>query len=267
MSLHFGSRKASLVANEWCSFISDNGTNTDIDIDNDGEMPDTRILVDLSQMLSQRLGKQMSQMASYRVNYIGIQLVNVNDGNDNDGAAEFSGRVHWFEPSKHRIDAMQLARQVEKRNEEADIDSNSWILSLAKRYIGMRFNWDADNQIAAATAEGFSALSGQYWDLKELFTVYNQMTGDVMDSANNKLWSDRTGYESQMGFTAAYSNKDEVGYHPSNSPFVFQSDNPIEVLGGMLMIDVENSSTDTPQIIDDDYDIMVTVGVSGWSDF
>lgn len=269
MALHLMSKIANEDQAGWVTWVAGASSN-DIDIDNDGVMPDTRLIIDISQALSQRLGKQMSMMSTYKVNYIGIQLVNVDDVNDNDGAAEFSGRIHYYEPSKHRIDAMQLARQTEKAAETVDVDSNSFLLRTTNVYNGMRFNWDSDSQVAYATAEGFSALTGGFWDLNELFFVYDSMLGDKMSDAVNKLWANRTGYESQLGFTVAYQNSQGAnlqGYSPLNRPFIFQSSNPIEVLGGLLMIDFENSSTDTPQAIDDDYQVMITIGVSGWSDF
>ena len=66
MAVHYMSRRASESQNDWCNFI-DGGANADIDLDNDGVMPTTRILVDLTQALSQRLGRQLSMMSTYKV--------------------------------------------------------------------------------------------------------------------------------------------------------------------------------------------------------
>ncbi len=263
-----GSRKASVDANNWCNFIT-TSTDDDIDIDNDGIMSDTRILVDLSQMLSQRLGKQLSMMSTYTVEYISIHLVNVDDGVDNTDAAEFGGRIHWWSPSKHRIDAMQLARQIEGNTEKADIDANSWLISTVPSYRGMRFEWDADGQINSATGEPFGALGGSKWDLAELFSTYADMQVDRMETAANRLWPDRLGYTNQMAFSTSYQNASQGGanYLPRSTPFEFENSKGIDVLGGLLMIDIESSSTDTPSVVDDDYQILVTVGVTGWSDF
>jgi hypothetical protein len=242
-------------------------------------MEDTRCIIDLSQALSQRLGKQMSMMSTYRVNHISIQLINVNDTiSDNNGAAQFSGRIHYHHPTSHKINAMQLARQLEKGTESLDIDADSWLLSTDPIYKGIRFNWDSDSQVAYATAEPFSALSGARWDLAELFNVYNQMNHDKMDQAANKLWSSgRTGYTEQLGFTVGYTNQtvemDPLSagladrYQPHSRPFSQDFSDPISVLGGLLMVDFEASSTDSPELVDDDYHVMITVGVSGWSDF
>lgn len=272
---HLMSRLATDDQAAWCTWVA-GAAQGDIDIDNDGVMENTKMVVDLSQALSQRLGKQMSMMSTYKVNYIGIQLVNTDDLNDNDGAAEFSGRVHYHSPSIHKINAMELARQVEKRAEESDVDADSWLLATTSVYKGMRFNWDSDSQVAFATAEGFGALTGSRWDLAELFNVYNQMATDRMDDAANKLWSSgRCGYTEQIAFTTAYQNAAQTTdpgeindmYSPSNTPFIYQTVDPIEVLGGLLLIDFEKSSTDSPAINDDDYQVMITIGVTGWRDF
>ena len=39
----------------------------------------------------------------------------------------------------------------------------------------------------------------------------------------------------------------------------------IEVMGGLLIINVTHSSVDNVQNIDDDFDLHIDVGVSGWS--
>jgi len=220
-------------------------------------------------------------MSTYKIDYISIHLVNSDGGLDNDSAANFGGRIHWWTPSKHRIDAMQLARATEKAVESSDIDLDSYLLNTQKSYKGMRFNWNSDDQVAKATAEGFSALSGTEWDLEELFTLYSTMLGEGEET--NLLWSSgRCGYPNQLGWTATYSNRSDANIYtaavppevsvaqqmaPRDFPFVLNNAN-IEALGGLLWIDVESSTTDDiASTSDDDYHVLVTVGVSGWSDF
>ncbi len=269
--MHYMSRQVSPSFTDWISFI-EGGVGGDIDIDNDGVMPTTRILIDLSHALSQRLGRQMSMYSTYKVDYISIQLVNQDDATDNESGAEFGGKVAWWTPSKHRIDALQLARQVENSNEEDEIDADSWLLSTEKDYSGVRFNWNGDNQVQYATQEAFSALAGTEWDMEELFNLYNGMEGAPQQT--NALWTGRTGYPNQMSWNAYYRNSawdtddiDSAIYQPESN--IFQAQNlGLEVLGGLLTIDVTNSSTNDPtSTIDDDYAVVVTVGVSGWSDF
>ena len=283
------SRKAHTdAAGGWVSFIS-GGDSGDIQIDNDGEMENTRILVDLSRGLSQRLGRQMSMLSTYKVDYVRIDLVNKNDGIDNDGAAAFGGRVHYWSPSKHRINAMQIARAIEKIDDVAEGHEKYQLLvplDEVKTYKGVRFNWDGDGQVIYDTSETMSSLAGSYWDLEELFDEYEQGVLSQAIEYTNQLWdSGRCGYQNQFGWSASYTNYQQADdavhspiteaplldvpiYAPSASPFELSfASSPIEVLGGLMMIDVESSSSDSPFGIDDDYSVMVTVGVRGWSDF
>lgn len=268
-------RSASTGSGDWCKFIA-GGASADIDIDNEGVMPDTRILVDLSQALSQRFGKQMSMMSTYRVNYVRVELLNVDDiVMDNSSAASFSGKCQFWSPSKHRIDAMKTARALEKSLESIEVDNDSWLLSTDTDYSGMRFNWDADDQVVYATIEGFTGLAGAQWDLGELFSVYGGMLGT--GGQTNSMWAAnyRCGYQEQFGFSMDYSNygvddspiPDSTRYLPRSTPYENHFPNALEVLGGLMMFDITHSSTDAPEVIDDDYQVQITIGIEGWSDF
>lgn len=275
MGTHYISRTISTESNDWVKWI-DGASFGDIDIDNDGEMPLTRALIDISQGLSQRLGRQMSMYSTYTVDYLSIQLINVDDTTqDNYQGAEFGGKVAWYTPTKHRIDALQLMRQVEKAVESTEIDGDSWLLSLEKDYLGVRFNWDADHQIDSPTGESFALLAGTQWDMAELFEIYSDMEG--LPVQHNALWTHRTGYTDNISWNAYYRNNaiDTDGlnatvYQPQSNIFQMTNMNA-EVLGGLMCINVTNSSTDVPELIgllqDDDYRLLITVGISGWSDF
>lgn len=274
---HFVARYAAdpNLNTEWCQFVV-GGADADIHIDNDGEMGNTQILVDLSHALSVRLGKQMSQMSVYRVSHIGIRLVNQNDDDDNDSAAAFGGRIHWYTPTKHRMDAMKIARTLERKSESIEIDADSFLLTTESDYTGMRFDWDSGSfagHTRHATSETFSALSGSFWDLDELFELYGSMIEEVGGNKANYLWYEgRCGGTDALGWSASYRNSSddsESMYDPESSPFSMTFPTPIEVLSGMLTIDVIDSSTDTPFGFgsDDDYLVEVTVGIEGWSDF
>jgi hypothetical protein len=90
----------------------------------------------------------------------------------------------------------------------------------------------------------------------------------------NALWSGRTGYTNSLEWSAYYRNNawdtdgvDSKIYQPESGMFQVSNLNA-EVLGGLLVIDVDNSNTNDPtSVIDDDYIVCVTIGVSGWSDF
>lgn len=266
------SRRADTEANfgSWISFIDNAYGGDDVDIDNDGVMATTRIKIDIAQGLSQRLGKQLPHMGTYRVNYIGISLVNVDDVNDNDMGANFGGRIKYWEPSHHRIEAMKLARKMEKHLEMVDeIDADSYFLSTQKDYVGMRFTWDADNQVGYPTSETLVATStghfgGTQWQLEDLFQIYDIAEGPP--TQDNALWNGRTGYPNQFGWSISRNNQEESGFGVHD--FVLNLGNaPLEVLSGLMVLDFETSSTDTSQVTDDDYQVLITVGVTGWSDF
>lgn len=265
------SRSASASALDWCKWIDNDDNNNTIDGDSDGVFTQpNRILCDISQALSQRLGRQMSQMATYVVDYISVHLRNKDDLNDNDAGLEINGGIHFWGPSKHRINALQMARQLETNIESVSYDADSFVLSTEKDYSGLRFNWDADGQVKYATSEGFGELAGTEWDMAELFQVYGNMQGDS-SQYQNALWNQgRGGYPNQIGFSTSYTNQTNQGLDETFDPKsqVFTFDKPVEVLGGLLMLDITHSSTGVPfQTIDDDYEIVVTLGVKGWSDF
>lgn len=269
--LHTITRAASPNSSDWCKWIENDDGNHTIDIDADGVFTQqNRVLIDLSQALSQVLGRQMSMFSTYEVEYIRIELLNEDDANDNDSGACFSGTGYYWAPSKHRIDAMQLMRQVEAVDESGEIDGDSFLLSLDRDYKGMRFNWDGDGQVHHATQEDFASLAGTYWDLNELMQVYGTMQQQG-NEYSNALWDTRTGVHNSFGFSVSYSNDlantPEPAIHdPKSLPF--ELNHPISVLGGLIMLDFTHSSTDSPiNVVDDDYLVQVTVGVKGWSDF
>lgn len=275
----------STIANQsgvpnWLEWIANDDGNDTIDADADGVFTqDNKILIDLSHALSIRLGRQMSMMSTYKVNYIRIELLNKDDANDNDSGLCVSGVGHYYSPTKHRINALQLARQVEQASESVQVDGDSFLLSTDKDYQGLRFNWDADGQVHHATSEAFSNLSGNEWDLNELFDVYGDMQGDL--DYGNSLWSSRTGYPNNFGFAVSFTNDlanfdvtEPTNLNPPNIhdpkslAFELQPSKPLEVLGGLMMLNITHSSGDSPiNSVDDDYLVRVTVGVEGWSDF
>lgn len=259
--------------NTFCKFIYNDDSGTDsqaIDGDNDGFFTQRNtILFDLTQALSEKLGKQLSQMSVYEVDYIRIALVNFQSANDNESGLSVSGEIEYWTPTSHRVDAMKLARQVEAAQESTQIDDDSFLLSSQRDYKGMRFNWDADGQVKHATAEAFSGLSGNEWDLSELFGVYGEMQARSFEY-DNALWNTRSGAPNTQGFETSYTNYTRLtganNFDPESRAYEF--DKPISVLGGLLAINFTHSSVGSSlNTVDDDYLVQVTVGVKGWSDF
>lgn len=270
------SRIASPNVDDWCKWIrnDDSGENAQsIDGDDDGFFTQrNQILIDLPHALSRTLGRQMSSMSTYEIDYIRVELLNfddTNDGSDNESALSVSGNIYHYSPTKHRIDALQLARQLEKHNESSQFDEDSFLLSSERDYQGMRFNWDADSQVKYATKESFGQLAGTEYDLAELFDVYGNMQDQSLLYANS-LWPRRTGFANSQGFECSYSNytANSADNHYDPKSLAYEFDKPLSALCGLFLIDFTHSSVaSTLNLIDDDYLVQVTVGVRGWSDF
>lgn len=278
---HMMSRAASSTKSAWVHTYQGDNLLT---ADNDGLMSNpASVRIDLSQALSQRLGRQMSMMSTYKVNYIRIELLNVDNTNDNDSGALFAGKLHYWAPTAHRISAMQLARQIENADGADEPGDMFGPLDNTITYKGMRFNWDSDNQVQYATGESFSALAGSEWDLAELFNAYESSRPVNETTHTNALWdSGRCGYPEQMGVAFSMTNMISTEraifgteasfdiYDPKSSPYEINlGNNPIEVLGGLLNLEITHSSVDDGSLttIDDEYQLQITVGVTGWSDF
>lgn len=263
--MHFLHRTVSNDLADWVKW-TDGAASGDIDIDNDGVMPSTRFLVDISHALSQRLGRQMSQFMVYKVDYVRIDMVNVDDVVDNTSGAQFSGRCDFWSPTKHRIDAMKLARVAEKASEDTQTDGDAWFFSNQHDYRGLRFNYDADGQVRYATGESLTGtlLPDAEWNLQTLFGAMDNNLEQVTKA--NSLWNNRTGFQDQFGWSTAYINYENSGtYAPRDLPFTLERAG-LEVLGGLMMFSVTHSSTDAPGSVDDDYNLRITIGVSGWSE-
>tara|TARA_B110000444_G_C18815172_1_gene584734 strand:+ start:417 stop:1247 length:831 start_codon:yes stop_codon:yes gene_type:complete len=250
--------------------------------DNDGVMGSSHtILVDLSQALSQRLGRQMSMMSTYKVDYVRIDVLNVDDLNDNNSGVFFQGQISYHHPTAHKVNAMQLARQIENADGADEPGDMFGPLDNQRTYKGMRFGWSSDNQVAFQTGESFSVLSGQQWDLAELFTIYEASQTQDSDYTNALWTSGRCGYPNQMAWSAGVTNMSQTqaaanteldsgtqdNWNPTATPY--ESHKRLDVLGGLLLIETTHSCVDDGDVttLDDNYQYRVTVGVSGWSDF
>ncbi len=276
---HMISRTFSTNYTKWAHWYAGTGSDGALDVDADGRMSTVaEARIDLSQALSQRLGRQMSMMSTYKVNYIRLELRNVDDLNDNDTGALFQGEIHYWTPSAHRVEAMKLARQIENADGADEPGDMFGPLDNNKTYKGMRFNWNSDGQTYLATPESFTALSGSQWDLEELFDIYAASKSQPGDWTN-PLWTNgRGGYPNNMGWSASFVNKTQTettdpgsqdNYDPRSTVYEFIPNQPIDVLSGLLHLSVTHSSVDDGDntLIDDDYELHVTIGVEGWSDF
>ena len=270
----------------------DTGTSELIEEDPDGNPAERAFVVDLPHLLSKSLGKQIGQMATFRIKGMGISLRNVDNTNDNDYGLAVGGRVRFFQPTKHRIDALQYAREYKRDSGSALAGTTSDAFAPwqnEKHYKGMRFNWQDDGEIEGQMADRTTALSGTNFDLTSLFTAYNQViAGDIGESGypssgdGMALWTSRVGANesTHIYWNAYYRNSSYQDGTGLENAFVFQpemgawewnlpADNHLDVLGGLLRVTVAHTNTENPRAgdVNDEYHLQFYALVEGWEEF
>lgn len=251
-----------------------------VDIDADGVMEGTsnerKIVIDLSECLGFRLGKQIPMTANFRINYLRIGLRNVDDANDNDGPNYFAGHWEWYSPNKHRIDAVQAWRMLEKKLEEDDTDSEGIFIRNEDRYRGFRYGWLAASDVTWPTAGAPATALPDGYALATMLAFYNQgLKNEGTPTATNAIWDRNVGRSSRMGWAASCTNGEFIDGVAENDPvnvasihdyeWTAPAGHNLEVMGGLLVLTVTHSNTDTVQNFDDDFDFQIDIGVSGWS--
>lgn len=259
--------------------LYDATNNMPLDIDADGVLVGTstfrQIVIDLSECLGYRLGKQIPMTANFRVNYLRVGLRNVDDANDNDGPNYFAGTWEWYSPTKHRIDAVQAWRSLEKRLEEDDADAEGLFVSTQDRYKGFRFGFNNQTEVSNYTEGAPSALTNGY-NLVQMLGVYNLgLKNGGAPTQTNAIWDRLVGRTSKMAWHANCTNGEFIDQLTDDDPvnvariedgvWIAPAMHNIEVLGGLLVLNVEYSNTNTVQTFDDDFNLQIDVGVSGWS--
>ena len=270
----------------------DTNTQYGITEDADGSTSGPNWVVDVSEMLSRRIGKQMSQMATYRVKGFRVSIVNQDDANDNNYGITCNGSIDWYTPTSHRIDALQYARQYKKDlggslASDANDPFAPW--RTTKEYKGLRFNWSEDGDgVHGATDDDTSILSGTQFSMSEIFDHYNNAIsgtpleeGYTQTGSGSALWVSRTG-ESQtdgISWEASFRNsayqdglleENAWSFEPESMPFDFMlSNNHFDVLGGLLVFRLKGTNTENPRAgdVDDHYRLRFTVFVEGWEGF
>ena len=267
-------------------------TGRDLSPDADGVYIDENAIVcDLSHMLSRTLGKQMPMTATYRIKGIKIGLKNVDDLDDNDRGMLAYGYIYTHGETKHKIDALQAARFVERHNEIDQVDGDSEIFvtggSNSPHYRGMRFGWNGANQVAHQTQCGITSytdlVNSATWNMVDIMDVYSNGL-EQSEDRDNTLWTQRAGGPNLMRFSCDIQNAmhsesgflDDRGLIPAvavlESPrvndFHWQApgDTHIDALCGLVLIDVLGSnSLPNGDGSPDDYDWHVTFEIEGWS--
>lgn len=242
-----------------------------LDIDADGVMVGTatyrRLVIDLSECLGYRLGKQIPMTANFRINYLRVGLRNVDDMNDNDDTQYFTGTWEWYAPSKHRIDGVQAWRRLEKALEATDADSEGLFVPTNDHYKGFRFGWVRASDVSHPTLGAPAALADGY-ALAPMIAIYNGgLKSNGVPSQDNAVWDRMVGRSSKLQFTTHVSQQDNIasGAVIEDGVWHAPAGHNIEVMGGLLALNFEYSSTDTTNTIDDNFEVVVDIGVSGWS--
>lgn len=246
----------------------------DIDIDNDGLMPTTRAVFDIGSAVAQVIGKQTTQFAKYRVNYLQIELVNRDDASDNDDGAAFGGTLEFFKPNKHNVDALQALRLIDREYRKESLASDSPFFSpggSSNQYTTPRMNWFLVDQNVLPRVAPMpvwqAAGLGDFPAMVPLLAVWNDNLAANAGDYANEIWYSRTGLTQKLGWNASYINNiDGTDYAPESRPFIWQAQpgQELEVLGGLMSMTIDHSSTDAPGSVDDDYTVRVTMGISGW---
>lgn len=257
---------------------------TQITEDNDGRFTDSYFngVIDLTHVLSKITGRQLSQMANYRVGYISVQLRNVNDAADNDNTMHIGGDIEYYAPHAKSIDALQSLREFLREGDGATSSDDIW-LTADKNYKGLRFGWDGDTLVESVSGDITSdAFTSNAVNIRETLDRYNTVTGGFPsaegydDSGSGQaLWSKRAPiYTCKIPFNCAYTNpvRDSDGYNTpaSYQAFEWQSNYPqqaIKVMGGLLAVNLKHGNTDASEIIEDEYEMIVSLGVEGWEEF
>jgi len=235
----------------------------DFDADNDGIMSTQHGgLIDLSHLASRSLGMQVPQSAKFTIRSIRMMLRNVDDLDDNDEGNWFSGTLRWYQPTKHRLKALALAREAEKYAEADQYDGDSFFLRNDNDYRGLRFGWTnsvvgVENQIAFQSSENFTEIEGVDWNLYEVFRIYNEMHPATKDNA---LFGGRGGNDAnKMLFTVA--NASGIGAGDAPAVLTDWNSGPMnhECLAGLLFFNIADSGGDESGSVDDDYKMVVCV--------
>lgn len=257
---------------------------TQITEDNDGRFTDSYCngVVDLTHVMSKIVGRQLSQMANYRVSYIGVELRNVDDTVDNDNAILVGGDLEYLAPHKKSIDALQSLRTFMRDESQHTSEDDMW-RTADKNYRGLRFGWDGDTLVEGNTGDATSdAFDSNALNLDQALDRYNTVTGGFPsaegydDSGHGQaLWAKRAPvYTSKIPFTCSLQNpeRDADAYNttPQSKGFVWQANYPqqaISVMGGLIAVNLKHGNTDTAGVVEDEYELIVSVGVEGWGEF
>ena len=275
----------SCVAPNWARWVWDAQVDSDgaVNIDVDGEYPAGArplAVIDLSAALSHQLGRQIGQNQTFRVNYISVTLENHDDTVDNQESAMFSGRIRWYSPTHHRVEAYQMYRDAWKNyynsstnslmfDDEGTAVGGGTYKGLRVGIVGTDLTYLAQGeQVPFQATDPLLDVEGTFPTLNEIFNAYDDVipSGDVDNKPANALWtSGRTGYPEGIDWQASMKNMGDNQIGATNEQFQWEGD--ADVMCGLLALDIQGSSAQgnlADTVFTDEYRIRVTVGIDGW---
>ena len=271
---------AACVGPNWIRWIESSQVDSSgaVNIDVDGEYPtDARPLavIDLSAAMSHYMGRQIGQNQTFRVKYVSVTLENQDDTIDNSESALFSGRLRWYSPTHHRVEAYQLYRDSWKAYYTASTNTLAFddegTATGGGTYKGLRMGLcetAAYEQVPYQATDPFTDVEGTFPNLNTIFNAYDKMlpSGSVDNKPANALWtSGRTGFPESIDWQTSMKN---MGAGQMNADCAqFQWNGDADVMCGLMALDVQGSSAQgdlTDSVFTDEYKIRVTIGVDGW---
>ena len=154
--------------------------------------------------------------------------------------------------------------------EEDEVDSGLLGSTAQDQYTGFRYGWFANSDITHATGGAPAELPNGYAMTAMLSTYNSALENDGVPSRTRNIWDRKVGRSNHLGTHAVANNGDgQIGATTfadiQDGIFTAPSGHSLEVLGGLLALNITHSSPNTPQGIDDDFEVYIDVGISGWS--
>lgn len=277
-SAGFGTTK---VAPNWMRWVETTQVDSDgaINIDVDGEYPKDSApsaVIDLSAAMSHIMGRQIAQNQTFRVKYIQVSLQNHDDTVDNSESAVFSGRVRWYSPTHHRVEAYQAFRKMWKAYYQSTTAANLFIdpdhYATQGEYKGLRVGLvetaaGGIQQVPFQSRDPFTDIDGIYPNLHYIFDAYDEVTIPSVDKKpENALWtSGRTGYPEGIEFQTYLKNMGSNQLAAQAEPYQIACD--ADVMCGLMAVTFTGSSAQgdlADTIFTDEYRVVITIGVEGW---
>jgi len=273
----------SAVQPNWCRWVLSSQVDSAgaVNIDDDGEYPANArpiAVIDLSAAISHQLGRQIGQNQTFRISYLAVSIHNRDDTVDNEESASFAGRIRWYSPTHHRVEAYQMYRDAWKHYYKGSTNNmmfdSSGLATGGGDYRGLRVGllnpsqMDAGHvgeQVPFQATDPLTDVEGSFPCLNAIFNAYDKIVdpGDVDRKPGNALWtSGRTGYPDGITWNCSFKNAGGSGIGAAETHFQWDGDG--EVMCGLMALDIAHSSTDDAWTFSDEYYIRVDVGIAGW---